>query len=334
MAGFSGPGWLVLMALDINLFWNQNFMKFYVGVTNDEWYYNLKNIKPDEVNFWRPSSTTQFKAIPIGAPFLFKLHSPNNFIVGGGFFFRHEILPVGLVWETFGEKNGFSNINGFIKILAKITHSPVYNSSLIGCTILTQPFFFEKDNWIEQPSNWANGIMVGKTYDTEANDQIGSYVWDRVRMLLEKYNSVGSEKDLIPMTEINPNDYNLYLTKMRIGQGAFRVWVTDEYHKKCAVSGEKTLPVLEAAHIKPYSSSGPNSIKNGILLRSDLHILFDKNYLTITNDYKLEVSKRIKDEFENGKDYYKYQGKPVILPSSPSSYPDPEFIEYHNNLFR
>lgn len=305
-------------------------MKYYVGVTNNDWFDYLRKIKPDEVNFWRPSN--MIRTFPLGTPFLFKLHAPLNCITGGGFFFRHEILPVSMAWETFQEKNGLSNMDDFILLLSKIRHTQIYDNTLIGCSILTQPFFFNEKDWIEQPSDWANGIVQGNTYDTE--DKIGHYIWEKVRGLLYKYPENGPEKDLIPMSDIENEGYRIYLSKMRIGQGTFRLWVTDEYNKKCAVSGEKTLPVLEAAHIKPYSLSGPNSISNGILLRSDLHRLFDANYITITPDYKLEVSPRIKEEYENGKHYYIYNGKPLILPSSKNSYPSPEYLEYHNNLFR
>ena len=50
-----------------------------------------------------------------------------------------------------------------------------------------------------------------------------------------------------------------YLIRPRLGQGAFRVLVTEAYHRRCAFTGERTLPVLNAAHIKPYSQNGPTS---------------------------------------------------------------------------
>ena len=60
---------------------------------------------------------------------------------------------------------------------------------------------------------------------------------------------------------------------------------------------------LDTAHIKPFSKSGPNYTRNGLLIRSDIHKLFDKGYVTITPDYTIEVSKRIKEEYENGREY-------------------------------
>src|SRR6185436_5545764 len=101
----------------------------------------------------------------------------------------------------------------------------------------------------------------------------------------------------------------------RLGQGAFRVEVTDAYTRRCAITGEKTLPALEAGHIRPFAKSGPHEIRNGLLLRSDLHNLFDLGYLTVTHDYRVEVSRRIREEFENGRHYYALHGQSLaVLP--------------------
>ena len=99
----------------------------------------------------------------------------------------------------------------------------------------------------------------------------------------------------------------------RLGQGAFRVEVTDAYSRRCAITGEKTLPALEAGHIRPYAKSGPHEIRNGLLLRSDIHNLFDLGYLTVTTDYKVEVSRRIKEEYDNGRHYYALHGQTLSI---------------------
>ena len=110
----------------------------------------------------------------------------------------------------------------------------------------------------------------------------------------------------------------------------------DAYEKRCAITGEKTLPVLEAAHIKPFSESGPNHIANGLLLRSDMHKLFDDGYITINPEFKIEVSNRIRDEFNNGREYYQHHGKKLLnLPKSDNNKPSLLYLEYHNNaIFR
>ncbi len=78
-------------------------MVLYVGVTDENWYQQLSAQKPDEVNFWSPSGRP-FKALQEGELFLFKLHAPRNYIVGGGFFVRFSALPPFLAWQAFGEK--------------------------------------------------------------------------------------------------------------------------------------------------------------------------------------------------------------------------------------
>ena len=61
----------------------------------------------------------------------------------------------------------------------------------------------------------------------------------------------------------------------RLGQGSFRIVVTDAYKRRCALAGERTLPVLDAVHIKPYVVPQRHEVPNGILMRGDLHRLFD-----------------------------------------------------------
>ena len=58
-------------------------MNLYVGITDLDWFTHLKATQPDEVNFWQPGGSRAFKTLLPGEPFLFKLHSPRNYIVGG-----------------------------------------------------------------------------------------------------------------------------------------------------------------------------------------------------------------------------------------------------------
>jgi predicted restriction endonuclease len=67
------------------------------------------------------------------------------------------------------------------------------------------------------------------------------------------------------------------------------------------VTGERTLPVLDAAHIKPYDQGGPHDPRNGLLLRTDLHRLLDSGHATVTPDLRFWVSERIREEFMNGR---------------------------------
>ena len=83
-------------------------MNLYLALTDNDWFRFLRN-RPDldEVNFWQPGGGRRLRQLQPGAPFLFKLHAPENFIAGGGTFVRSvKDIPIDLAWATFGEKNG------------------------------------------------------------------------------------------------------------------------------------------------------------------------------------------------------------------------------------
>jgi len=301
-------------------------MKLWVGVTDRKWFDMLAGIRPVEVNFWQPSGSRQFRVLQPGELFLFKLHSPNNFIVGGGNFVSYSALPASLAWEAFGESNGVRSLPELVQRVRKYRGENADPDPTIGCNVLAEPFFLPESDWIPVPASWAPNIVQGKTYDTATDD--GRQIHEALAKAL-----IGNAvRDTATVTlDAGPRFGNEYLTRGRLGQGSFRVLVTDAYQRRCAVTGEKTLPVLEAAHIKPYSEEGPHRVTNGLLLRSDLHRLFDRGYVTVTPDLRLEVSKRLKEDFSNGREYYAHHGKPLVnLPSESVARPDPAFLVWHN----
>ncbi len=199
---------------------------------------------------------------------------------------------------------------------------------VIGCIILTAPFFFERSEWIPVPQDWKPNIVQGKSYDTDSfvGMRLMSQVEERLKQ--QRTNAFDSGVQWKESMERYGSGQIVY---PRLGQGAFRVVVTEAYNRRCAISGEKTLPVLEAAHIKPYSLEGPHHPNNGLLLRQDFHTLFDRGYITISEDLDIEVSKRIKEDYGNGKEYYAFHGKKLIeIPGRSIDKPATEFLQWHN----
>jgi len=309
-------------------------MKGYIGVTDDDWFTFL-SYQPgiDEVNFWQPGGRSQFKSLQPGEPFLFKLHSPLNYIAGGAFFAHSSILPVSLAWQAFQEKNGASSylkMRQLIEKRRKVTSRFEYYQ--IGCIILTQPFFFSREHWLPIPSDFSLNIVQGKTYDLTRGH--GRNLWEQVQ---ERLSESSLDELAVPQMSDRPQErWGSPITILpRLGQGSFRVMVTDAYQRRCAITREKTLPALEAAHIKPFSESGPHQVENGLLLRSDIHRLFDSGYVTVTSDHRFEVSNRIKEEFDNGVQYRIFHGQKIHMPPTPHFKPSPEFLTWHNeNVFR
>ncbi len=274
------------------------------------------------MNFWQPSAQrAPVKFLQPGSPFLFKLHSPNNFIAGGAFFVRFSALPAALAWEAFGAKNGVSSYPDLIDRVRKYRREPFSGDPTIGCNVLNGPFLWPCEAWIPVPPSWKSNIVQGRGYDTE--DAEGRQLWAAVR---ERLRQVDVARDVVREPAFGAE----YLARARLGQGGFRVLVTEAYGRRCAVTGERTLPVLQAAHVKPYSSKGPHVLGNGVLLRSDIHTLFDRGYVGITPDLRLVVSSRLKADFSNGREYYAHHGSPLrCLPDRQEDRPAAEYIAWH-----
>ena len=303
----------------------------FVGLTDWDWFERLR-AEPslDEVNFWQPSSGGGFAALQPGEPLLFKLHKPRDRIAGCGFFAHYSRLPVTLAWEAFGVKNGVGSLDEMRYRIQRYRRASSAGPEdyEIGCVVLEQPVFLDESSWIDAPE-WKPNIQRGRTY--RLDQEPGMTMWQAIEMRLRtrKLDEAGIGDALHePMT---PRYGSPVFTSPRLGQGSFQVAVVDAYQRRCAVSGEKVLPVLEAAHIKPYADGGEHRVDNGLLLRSDIHTLFDRGYLTITPGLEVAVSKRLQTEFNNGAEYLAMAGRRLNPPTRPDQRPNPDFLDWHND---
>jgi len=314
-------------------------MKLYVGITDNDWFKrHALNPKVEEVNFWRPSPRPYLQELQTGAPFLFRLHAPYRAIAGGGFFLRFLKLPLSQAWDTFREANGASSLQELRRMISRRSR-PIgpADDPEIGCTILGEPFFFDSSDWIDSPADFQAPIVSGKSY--EMTQEPGLSLWKKVSDQLAALNL----RNQLSVTKPGPATSAAIaarygtpqLVKPRLGQGTFRIEVTEAYRGRCAMTNERTLPALEAAHIHRYSAGGVHEVSNGLLLRSDLHRLFDRGYLTVdSRKLTIVVSRRIKEEYENGRDYYALHGTQLSLPSETNAQPSGEYLEQHNTTFR
>jgi len=301
----------------------------FLATTDHDWFTFLRARAPlDEVNFWQPSA--HGFSSPPGTPFLFKLKAPHDAIGGFGIFARYEAAPPKLAWEAFGEKNGAPSFEAMARRIGQYARAAGGPAHRIGCIMIARPVFFADADWVEQPRDWHRNVVSGAGYDLEARE--GRRVWEAC---LDRAARTPARAEPLPLlaTAAEP-DAPRYgepqLVRPRLGQGTFRVAVTGAYGGACAVSHEHSLPVLEAAHIRPYAGDGGHDVANGLLLRADIHRLFDAGYVTITPDHRFVVSRRLAQEWENGKAYYQMEGGTIALPRRAADRPDPELLRWHN----
>ncbi len=293
--------------------------RFYVGVTDTKWFRFLRDERLlDEVNFWSPGGR-KLKA-ERGMPFLFKLKSPENVIGGGAFVSFVERMSIRDAWEFFGRENGAATLEDLRLRIQANRKGPTSVDDEIGCFVLSQPFFL--NNPVAQPEDWSQSIQGGKYYHLA--ESVAQPVWRDVSIAMA-----------VSQRRVAVSPFGGYGTPVwqptRLGQGAFRKLVLDAYGRRCAVSGEHTVPVLQASHIKPFADVEQHEITNGLALRSDIHTLFDLGYVTVTPEYQFKVSDRLRDDFDNGEVYYEYaqRGPTILLPGDRELMPNREHLEWH-----
>lgn len=142
---------------------------------------------------------------------------------------------------------------------------------------------------------------------------------------------VKSEQQSLPAHEFAPEndaDAREWVARTivrRQGQPQFRQELLAAYQNKCAVTGYDAPDALEAAHVKKYLGPHTNSVSNGLLLRADIHTLFDLNLLAVdTRDMTVVVSVALDNTI------YKYlNGKKLHLPKDDKLHPNKKSLDEH-----
>jgi hypothetical protein len=142
-----------------------------------------------------------------------------------------------------------------------------------------------------------------------------------------------AESELDPSQNQGPEDERQQRAILtRRGQGLFREKLLTAYDCRCPVTESGVTSLLEAAHITPHAEGSDYRVTNGILLRADIHTLFDLHLLGIDAKLRVHLSREIKHS-----EYGRYDGKRIErLPSIPSEQPSPTALQqrFENFLLR
>ncbi len=293
---------------------DETLYRIVIAATDPDWYRFLR-ARPElgQINFWRPGVASMNLAK--GTPWLFLIRGTNQ-IWGCAFFAAFEPMPIGVAWDVVREANGFANLAPFLAKIARLKRIPEHSVDRIGCAFLSNPEYFE--NPIEYSRY---GRMYGPITSFDARTEIG--------IQLRREMAARVTRDPEASAIITGGVGKPVLVVPRLGQATFRLELEKQYQMRCAVTGERTRPVLDAAHIKPFSLVKEHALSNGLLLRKDIHKLFDDGYVTVTPDRRFLVSKAIRDEFENGRDYYALHGTTIRDTLSSEATPAHEYLEWH-----
>lgn len=288
---------------------------FVVAATDSSWFHYLKlNHFIDQVNFWSPGSMS-FKALKPGEHLVFKLKGSEDLAGGYGVFEEYKYQSLDETWNEFGRRNGFDRKEDFVKVIEdyKKKMDIQTDTNECGCIILSDVVF------------WDNPVKLSDY----------GIVFKKSTVRYAKYDApfpfaeATSRQNGFSLVNTTKKKKASHTVTEREGQGQFHAEVCVAYGHKCCISGERTPELLQAAHIQDYINKDSNHIQNGLLLRVDLHTLFDNGLLFIDDNYMVHVSPLVTSQ-----EYRKYDGKIIALPKDTSAWPSQEALRLKENSFR
>lgn len=143
------------------------------------------------------------------------------------------------------------------------------------------------------------------------------------------YHLLDEDIDSASKTEYPLEDIQQRAIKTRRGQPDFRKRLLAAYNNKCVFTGCGVVSVLEAAHIIPHADGTDWETHNGLLLRADIHTLFDLKLLAVGDDYRIQLSRKL-----TGSDYDKLRGTLIRMPEAQSCIPSAENLAKHFEGFK
>jgi putative restriction endonuclease len=308
----------------------------FVANTDQRWFEFLRSASVggvvDEVNFWSPMAQRPMRQMQPGEPMFFRLKRPRYAVAGYGFFAHFALLELDVAWETFGTSNGFSDRIRFLEALGGWRQQEVpelrSDGRRLACTILRDAVFWPEDRWIPWGSErgWPPNVTQGMTIRDAA-------LADLLLRQIQLDQHVPPEEFMPEFTLVDADEREIVSaqTRRRVGQGAFRTRLLTAYGARCAITGERTEPVLDAAHVQPYLGPRSNHIQNGLLLTKEFHALFDHGLVTVTPEHVVRVSPRIRDRWSNGKRYYDFHDRKLaVVPADARDQPSSDALHWHN----
>ncbi len=294
---------------------------FAIATTDKSWVDTLKEFDLNSyVNFWTPTPWN-IKSLKNGDRFYFMLKAPIRLIGGFGEFVEYKNMNVEDAWVEYGYRNGRKTKESFISSIQTYINknSKKFGGTdidpdkyLIGCIILKNCQFWDSDEFINLSSygiSFPNQVVTWKSFST--NDPI--HQKPKIPFQL-----VGGKRIVCPI-----------ISNSREGQSKFKSELLKAYNNKCCISENDIPELLEAAHIQEYKNIESNHVQNGLLMRVDIHRLYDNKLIAVDDEYIIHVSNLILD-----KEYRSFHGRKISLPKDPDNYPCKDALRLYREEFR
>lgn len=286
-----------------------------------------------ELALWRPLSK-QGSALLVGPgePFMFGEMLASGSAVqvrGGGVLSGVSRMFLTEMWEWFGEESGASSLTQLRQQYAAVTGGlDDGDDPEVEAILIYDVRFFAPSEYLEVPVDPVGFVLErGAYFELDGRTDTDPIVRAVLTYVQPAPSTSQDEVTQAVLTKIRGQAKAVVA---RIGQGAFKAMVSEAYKHHCALTGDKVRPVLEAAHIKSFASGGEYRLDNGILLRSDMHTLYDRGYISFDVDARLMVSPQLRQRFGNGDWLYARVGQAITVPERAVDRPNPDFLTWHH----
>lgn len=295
---------------------------FAISPTDIDWFKFLRTEGLNsEINFWTPTPWNVSR-LAKGDKLYFMLKSPIRKIGGYGQFVEYKNMSVNDAWNKYGYKNGCASKKELIERLdsykaSNSTDERSVTETEIGCIVLTNAMYFDDDKFMDLDNyeiDFSRFIVKIKYFN-------------ELDPLETEINATIKDFELLPATSEKLKKSRLVTE--RKGQGNFRAIITRAYSNKCCITNESTPELVEAAHIQSYIDENSNHVKNGLLLRVDLHKLYDNGLMYIDESFVIHISPEVKSAY-----YRELNGKTISLPTNLNDYPSKDALKSKKFEFR
>lgn len=186
--------------------------------------------------------------------------------------------------------------------------------------------------------NVGEGVTFGQSLQrvrklTPASAQLLARIWRETALSSSgparppEWQAQARREAFEPRSAAEARAFREALIAIREGQPAFRSALVGAYEGRCAITGCDAVEALEAAHVTPYRAEGTSVVENGLLLRADVHTLFDRNLLavdTTTSPWLVVVAPALRKTV-----YGELHGVPLRLPTDPRLRPSESALAEH-----
>jgi putative restriction endonuclease len=280
--------------------------------TTREWFDFHVNMGKPEVAFWQPTPAKPLEAT-VGMRWYFKeLHAPR--LLGFGLYESWESMSPDDLFRRHGPKTGYPSEAEFLVALGKLARNGVI-PSVVGNIMLTNFTTFNRPISVDSVGLADLNVRFAYLDNFDPIELSYAHVKDGAPVQ-SKFALVDEEQAI----------RQLKTAKQRSGQRQFRDMLLNLYGATCALSGPQPREVLQAAHIQVFVNEESNHPENGLLLRSDIHALFDLGIFSIDGNHVVHFNK---DWISIHPQYGAYDDLPLKIPKTSEVVPSSVALKFH-----